>query len=183
MDHATDIRGHIDADAVLQAEISRALLAIADRMSQGSDLRLVRILVRTLEPSWAEHTTLQDEVVVPILLGRHTRCVASIVGQLRSEHAHICESNADVGRRLGGLLHGQPVDPAAFEAALRAAFERRRGHMHVYDELTGWLPATFSAAETSLYSVWEMGRPTLRFPLNLVKANARLASRIGGRPH
>jgi hypothetical protein len=183
MDLATDIRARIDADAVLQAEINRALLAIADRMSQGSDLRLVRILVRTLEASWAEHITLQDEVVFPIVLGRHIRGVAPIVGRLRSEHAHICECNSDIGKRLGGLLHGRHREPAELEAALRNAFQRRRDHMHVCDELTGWLPATFSAAETSLYYAWQTGRPTPRFPLNLINVNTRRVFRIGGRPH
>jgi hypothetical protein len=183
MDHATDIRAHIDADAVLQAEINRALLAIADSMSQGSDLRLVRILVRMLEASWAEHVTFQDEVVFPIVLGRHTRGVAPIVGRLRSDHVRICECNSDICKRFDRLLREQPNDPVELEAAVRAAFERRRDHMHVSAELTGWLPATFSAAEASLYCVWETGRPTPRFPLNLLKGTGQRAFRFGGRPH
>jgi hypothetical protein len=183
MDIATDIRARIDADAFLQAEINRALLAIADSMSQGSDLRLVRILARTLEPSWAEHVTFQDEVVFPIVLGRHTRGVAPIVGRLRSDHVRICECNADIGKRLGCLLLGQPGDAAALEAALRAAFVLRRDHLHVDAALNGWLPATFSAAEVSLCCVWETGRPDPRFPLNLLKGIGPRAFRFGGRPH
>ncbi len=183
MDHVTDIRARIDADAFLQAEINRALLAIADSMSQGSDLRLVRILVRTLETSWAEHVTFQDEVVFPIVLGRHIRGVAPIVGRLRSDHVRIGECNADIGKRLDRLLLGQPSSPAELEAALKAAFELRRDHLHVDAELNGWLPATFSAAEVSLCCVWEMGRPPPRFPLNLLKGIGPRAFRFGGRPH
>ncbi len=183
MDHGTDIRAHIDTDAFLQAEINRGILAIADSMSQGCDLRLVRILVRTLEASWVEHVTFQDEVVFPIVIGRHSRGVAPIVGRLRSEHGRIGECNADIGKRLDGLLREQAHDPVEFEEALRDAFARRRDHMHVHAELTGWLPATFSAAETSLYCVWEMGRPAPRFPLNLLEGGGRPPFRLGGRLH
>lgn len=183
MDTSVDIRARIEADAFLQAEINRALQVIADSMSQGSDLRLVRILVRTLEASWAEHVDFQDAVVFPIVIGRHTRGVAPIVGRLRSDHVRICECNADIGKRLGGLLHGQPSDTAELEAALRAAFDLRRDHLHVDAELNGWLPATFSAAEVSLCCVWEMARPTPRFPLNLLKGVGPGSFRFGGRPH
>ena len=84
MQSKLDIREQIAADATLQAEISQALVAIADSLSQGTDLRVARIVVRTLEASWDEHVSFQDEVVFPIVLGRHTRQVALLVDRLRS---------------------------------------------------------------------------------------------------
>jgi hypothetical protein len=180
MNDRADIRAQIAADSLLQAEINRALQAIADNLSQGCDPRVVRILNRTLEASWAEHVSFQDEVVFPIILGRHTRQVALMIDRLRSEHAGLAERHAEVGSRLNGVLQDQPDDTAELDVLLRTTLELRRLHLLVDAELIDWLPASFTAAEVSLCCAWASRRPNPRFPLNLLKSPSRRSFRLGG---
>lgn len=175
-----DIRAQIAADAALQAEIGQALMAIADSMSQTPELRIARIVLRTLEASWDEHVSFQDEVVFPIVLGRHARRTAHIVERLRADHAGLSSRHAEIGRHLKGVLNGAINELAALEQTLRATFELRRDHLHVDAELSGLLPPAFSAAELSLCCNWEDSRPTPRFPLNVLKATQRRSFRLGG---
>lgn len=176
-----DIRAQIAADATLQAEISQALVAIADSLPQGTDLRVARIVLRTLEASWDEHASFQDEVVFPIVLGRHTRRVAFLVDRLRSDHERIRDGNSDIVRRLQALLGGVSYEPAGLESALRGTFALRHDHMQIDAELSGWLPEAFSPTELALSSAWQLSRPSPRFPLNLLKATRKRNFRLGGR--
>jgi hypothetical protein len=183
MHSVADIRAQRAANAALQAEISHALLAVADSLSQSSDQRVVRLLLRTLEASWAEHESFQVEVTFPIVIGRHARRVTPMVGRLRADHANISGCHADIGRLLQRLLDGVVDEPATLELALRAAFALRRDHMLVDAELGGWLPETFSAAELSLCRAWEKARPTPRFPFNVLQGTSRRTFRLGGPLH
>ena len=183
MNDSADIRAQIAADSLLQAEINRALLAIADSLSQGCDPRVVRILNRTLEASWAEHVSFQNEVVFPIVIGRHSRHVEPIIDRLRSEHVGLSQRHAEVGNRLDGVLQDKLDDAAGLDALLRTTFELRRHHLLVDAELIGWLPVSFSAAEVSLCCAWASRRPSPRFPLNLLKSSGRRSFRFGGRLH
>jgi hypothetical protein len=181
MQSKLDIRAQIAADAALQAEISQALVAIADSLPQGTDLRVARIVLRTLEASWDEHVSFQDEVVFPIVLGRHTRRVAPLVDCLRSDHERIRDGNSDILGRLQALLGGISYEPAGLESALRGTFALRQNHMQIDAELSGWLPDTFSRTEQALSNVWQLSRPSPRFPLNLLKATRKRNFRLGGR--
>jgi hypothetical protein len=183
MDTAASIRAQINADALLQAEINRALLAIADNLVSGGDRRVVRILTRTLEASWAEHVSFQHEVIFPILLAHHARRVSEAVDLLRSDHAALSQRQAGVGRLLASMLHGRLGDAAEIYALLRAAFELRRTHLKADAEIERWLPATFNAAEKTLCVGWAVTRPKSRFPLNLLRANGRSLLPPGQRPH
>ena len=175
-----DIRAQIAADAALQAEIGQALMAIADSLPQATELRMARIVLRTLDASWDEHVSFQDEVVFPIVLGRHARHTAHIVERLRADHAGLASRHAATGRHLQGVLNGETNELAELEQTLRATFEFRRDHLHVDAELSGWLPPAFSAAELSLCCDWEDSRPTPRFPLNVLRATQRRSFRFGG---
>jgi hypothetical protein len=183
MNDTADIRAQIAADTLLQGEINRALLAIADSLSQGCDPRVVRILNRTLEASWAEHVSLQNEVLFPIVMGHHARQVATIIDRLRSEHAGLSQRHAEIGSRLNGMLQDHPDGAAGLDALLRTTLELRRHHLLVDAELIGWLPASFSATEVSLCGAWASRRPIPRFPLNLLKSPSRRSFRLGGRLH
>ena len=183
MDTATSIRAQINADAHLQAEINRALLAIADNRAAGSDRRVVRILTRTLEASWAEHVSFQHEVIFPILVTHAAGQVSEVVDRLRLEHAALSQRHAGVGRLLASMLQGRPGDTAEIDALLRAAFELRRTHLKADAELERWLPVTFNAAEKSLCVGWAMKRPKSRFPLNLLLTTGRSFLRPGERLH
>lgn len=183
MDTATSIRAQINADAHLQAEINRALLAIVDTLAPGSDRRVVRILTRTLEASWAEHVSFQHEVIFPILVAHHAGRVSDAVDRLRSEHAALSQRHAGVGKLLASMLHGLPGDTAEIDALLRATFDLRRTHLKADAELERWLPMTFNAAEISLCTGWAMTRPKSRFPLNLLRVAGRSFLRPGQRSH
>jgi hypothetical protein len=183
MDTAASIRAQINADALLQAEINRALLAIADNLVSGGDRRVVRILTRTLEASWAEHVSFQHEVIFPILVANHAGRVSQAVDLLRSDHAALSQRHAGVGKLLASMLRGRPGDAAEIDALLRAAFELRRTHLKADAELERWLPVTFNAAEKSLGVGWAMTRPKSRFPLNLLRATGRSLLPPRQRPH
>lgn len=183
MDTAASIRAQINADAHLQAEINRALLAIADNLASGSDPRVVRILKRTLEASWAEHVSFQGEVVFPILVAHHAGGVSEAVDRLRSEHAALSQRHAGVGKLLASMLQGRPGDTAEIDALLRATLELRRTHLKADAELERWLPVTFNAAEKSLCVGWAMKRTKSRFPLNLLRTMGRSFLRPGEHLH
>jgi hypothetical protein len=176
------IRAQIAADALLQAEISRGLIAVADSLPQSSDQRVVRILARMLESSWSEHVSFQDLVVFPILIGRREPRIAAAVEQQRSEHTRLSQLHCDLGRQLEGLLSEVSVGTAGLEALLRRTCGLRRSHLNVDEQLDGWLPASFSGDEMALCTMWATQRPAPRFPLNLLKIRHR-ALRIAGHLH
>ncbi|KAB2939970.1 MAG: hypothetical protein K8F92_09675 [Hyphomicrobium sp.] len=183
MDTAPNIRAHLDADVHLQSEINHALLAVADGLSAGSDRRLVRILKRTLEASWTEHVSFQEEVVFPIIEARHGQETRDSIDRLRSDHASLSQRHGEVAQALQGMLHGRDADPALLDALLRMTVEQRRSHVHKDAELDKWLPATFTEHETWLCAEWISTRPRPRFPLNLLGATGRPIPRLGGRLH
>lgn len=180
MHNATDIHARLAADAALQAEISEALLAVADSLPQGCDPRILKLVSRTLEASWEEHVSFQDAVMFPIVIGRHARRATPIVDRLRADHAGISRRHTAIHQRLQQMLDGVAGELATLEEALRATFELRRDHMHVDAELGSWLPQNFSPAELSLCCAWEVTRPAPRFPLNVLQATRRRSFRLGG---
>jgi hypothetical protein len=183
MSDKVDIRAHIAADTQLQAEINRALLAIADSLSQAGDPRIVRILNRTLEASWAEHVSFQDEVVFPIVIGRHSHRVTLVIDGLRSEHAGLSQRHAEIGNGLNDLQQDKLHDVAGFDTLLRTTHELRRRHLIDDAELIGLLPASFSAAETDLCRGWAARRPVPRFPLNVLRSSRGRSFRFGRHLH
>jgi hypothetical protein len=173
MHTSTDIRAQIEADAMLQREISRALLAVADSLESGTDRRVVRILTRTLEASWDEHVSFQNEVIFPILSSRHGAAVLQMIDGRRSEHASLSHDHATIGRQFDGLL-GQQLDMAAeLELLLRSTHAQRQSHLDLDADLDGWLPKTFTEAECALCGKWSALRPNLPFPLNLLRQGPR----------
>jgi hypothetical protein len=167
------IRAQIAADALLQAEMSRALLAIADSLPHTSDPRVVRIVSRTLEASWKEHVSFQHDVVFPIVVARHAADVAETIDRLRAEHAALSLAHSTVGAQLQYLLQNRLPAPMALAAMLRTACELRRGLLDTDAELDGWLPVSFSVAEATLCDLWATQRPVPRFPLNVLRAGGR----------
>jgi hypothetical protein len=170
MDHATDIRARIDADAFLQAEINRALLAIADSMSQGSDLRLVRILVRTLEASWAEHVSFQQRVVFPIVAHscRGVVGVQMAIDRLEEEHGALTAQHAALRECLDRLAGGDLTSAARLQGLVVEALRGRNAHFDADDGIAGRLPPAFGASDLALYSEWMTQRLSPRFPLGLL---------------
>jgi hypothetical protein len=176
------IRTQIAADALLQAEISRGLIAVADSLLQGGDQRVARILTRILETSWSEHVSFQDLVVFPILIGRREPRIAAAIEQQQSEHARLSQQHCDLARQLEGLLAEASVDTAGLEALLRSTCALRRSHLNVDEQLDGWLPASLSGEEMALCGMWAAQRPAPRFPLNLLNIRRR-AHRLAGHLH
>lgn len=180
---ANDIRVHIEADALLQQEISRALIATAETLSTGSDPRVVRILTRTLEASWAEHVSFQDHVIFPILVGRHGERVNDKIDRGRSEHASLAQQHFKVGRLLDALLDPGHLIADGLEALIRATHAERCSHLALDAELYSMLPQTFTDTECLHCGQWWTSRPRSRFPLNLLRKPGRPFPRLGGRLH
>lgn len=176
--HAShDIHAQIKADAMLQREISRALLAVADTLKSGTDRRVVRILKRTLEASWEEHVSFQDAVIFPIIASRHGPQVKEIINHRRSEHASLSQQHSQIGQHLDELLGAGRARPEGLEILLRDAYAKRQSHLDSDADLDGWLPETFSEAECVLCGKWAELRPKLPFPLNLLRKGERLRPR------
>lgn len=181
---AADIRAQIAADALLQREISHALLAIADTLPAGSDHRVVRILTRTLEASWIEHVSFQDGVLFPILISRHGAPVQAMIDDRRSEHASLSQRHARIARELDSLLlRAGRATADGLETLLRSTHADRLSHLELDADLDPWLPEAFNDAECALCEKWSNARPSLRFPLNLLLQAGRSFPRTGGRLH
>lgn len=175
-----DIRAQITADTHLQTEINHALLAVADTLDTGSDRRVVRILTRTLQESWDAHVSFQDEVMFPIIEGRHGSKIKRLIERGRAEHADLSQLHGAIGRELDGMLHGALPDRPTIERLLRSSHAQRQTHLTLDAALASWLPDALTALETSLCVDWSSARPHLRFPLNLLGATRRLIPRLGG---
>jgi hypothetical protein len=167
------IRAQIAADALMQAEIGRGLIAVADSLPNGSDLRVARILARMLQSSWSEHVSFQDEVVFPILAVRRARRLAGLIGRQQTDHARLSQHHRAIEHQLNTLLVKATDDVSGLDRLLRGACDARRSHMAVDEQLDAWLPATFSDGEVRLYHLWANERPHPRFPLNLLKTRLR----------
>jgi hypothetical protein len=169
----SDIRAQVEADAMLQREISSVLLAVADSLGTGSDNRVVRILTRTLEASWDEHVGFQDAVIFPIVVGRHGPRVMEIIDRRRSEHATLAQQHSQIRQHLAGELAQGGRLAEELEALLRDAYAQRQSHLDCDADLDGWLPETFSEAECALCGKWWTLRSNLPFPLNLLRHSVR----------
>lgn len=183
MHGSDDIRAQMAADTQLQREICAALLSLADTVATGADLRLVRVLTRTLEVSWAEHVSFQEAVVFPILLARHGNRLQAMIDVRRAEHASLSQLHDQIGRHLNGLLGPGHMVAPNLETFLRSACALRMSHLAFDADLEGQLPADFTEAELSLCANWSETRPTLRFPINLLRNTGLPPSRPTGRTH
>jgi len=179
MHASTDIRAHIEADALLQREISHALLAIADSLTAGTDRRVVRILIRTLEASWSEHVSFQDGVVFPILTGRHGVEVQVLIDHRRAEHASLSQQHAKISHHLDSLMPAEQTIADGLEKLLRSTHMERLSHLSLDAELDGWLPENFTDAECSLCEKWLRTHASLRFPLSLLRQVGQSFPRLG----
>lgn len=177
----TDIRGQVVADAHLQKEINHALCAVADTLANGGNRRLARILTRTLEPSWAEHVSFQDEVIFPILIGRHGGELNERLDRGRLEHSSIAELHAEIARHLDDLSGVDGNMAEGLEALLRHTHAQRLSHIELDAQFDEWLPQAFSDAEHALCEKWTQTRPHPRFPLNLLRKGGHPFPRLGGR--
>jgi hypothetical protein len=183
MDTAVDIRAHIDADVHLQQEIDHALLAVADALVMRGDPRVVRILSRTLEPSWAEHVSFQSEVIFPIIEARRGAEARSSIHRLRADHADLSQHHSEVGKALAAMLAGGGEDTDWLGALLRTTIASRRSHFVRDAALDRWLPAPFTEPEGVLCARWVTTRPAPRFPLNLLRGAERPFPQLGKRLH
>lgn len=175
MHTSSDIRAQIAADAMLQREISSALLAVANSLETGTDSRIVRILTRTLEAGWEEHVSFQDAVIFPIILNRHGTRVQGMIDHRRSEHASLSQQHSEVGRWLDGLLTPRAgLHPSeSLGVLLRNTYAQRQSHLDCDSDLDSWLPQVFTEAESTLCCKWSELRPNLPFPLNLLSQSPR----------
>jgi hypothetical protein len=183
MDTADDIRAQLAGDMHLQTEINHALLAVADALPAGADRRVVRILTRTLQESWAVHVDFQNEVVFPILEGRHGPKVVEMIEQGRSEHAELTQQHGVIAQQLENILNDRAGDRMALDTALRITHAQRQSHFGLDAALADWLPKALTQLERSLCADWSSAHPHLRFPLNLLRSTGRLLPRLGGRVH
>lgn len=178
-----DIRAHIDADAHLQREINHALSATAEGLAMTGDLRLVRILARTLGPSWTEHVSFQEEVIVPIAAARHGGSTKKSIALLRADHDNLSHQHTEIGSVLQGLLDGRPTDLDQLGTTLRATMALRRSHFLLDAELHTSLPAPYTTKERSFCIHWMRTRPPARFPLSLLREGGHSIPRGPGRVH
>lgn len=183
MHSCSDINARVHADAVLQREISHALAALADTLPTGGDLRIARILSRTLEGSWSEHVSFQEAVIFPILTARHGEAVAQLVSQRCADHATLSQLHAIIGPQLDKLVGERDSIDDNLDALLRQAHSARLSHLCLDGELAARLPKSYSDAEKSLCDKWSSTRPVLRFPLNLLCSGELSFPHIGKQVH
>jgi len=178
-----DIGAQIDADTQLQREINHALSATAGGLAISGDLRLVRILTRTLGPSWTEHVSFQEDVIFPIAAARHGGSMKRTIALLRADHDNLSQQHSEISSMLQGLLDGRPADLSQFDATLRTTLALRRSHFLLDAQLHTWLPAPYTSKERSFCIHWMETRPRPRFPLNLLRDGGRSIPTVTGRIH
>lgn len=161
----------LDADRTLQLEICCALETLADELPEVPDLRLARVVNSILRSSWDEHTGFQEDVLFPILARRDhgTGQLAVLVDRLRREHIEISERNHELSDHLLDLLLTPAQDPVRLGYILRSAFENRRRHVELEDEiLAPLLPETLAPFDRRLLEGWDAARPDTPFPLSVL---------------
>ncbi len=178
MDNGVGIRDQITADGHLQEEINGALEDFADSLPGVTDLRLARLLTRTLEPSWAEHISFQDHVVFPIIanLDSGTKNIAGVVDRLQAQHASLAEHHTEIKEELVNLLDGDRSNSRMLARLLRSAVRQRRRHLEAEAALTGRLPGMFTPSDAALLGSWLANRPKPAFPLSMLNHRQRRRS-------
>jgi hypothetical protein len=158
------------ADRILQHEIDNALANLADSLPVIIDLRIARVLSTILEPSWAEHTSFQDEALFPILARRHdgVKDVKILLARLEREHAELTECHLEIALKLELLIGGRLTTHAALGRKLRGAKDVRQRHREAETQLDALLPRALSAPERKALEQWLAERPAPPFPLNIV---------------
>ena len=175
MDKGVGIRDQIAADNRLQEEINRALKDFADSLPGAGDLRLVRILTRTLEPSWTEHVSFQDHVVFPIVedFDGGAKNMTAVIDRLRAEHAGLAERHSEVREQLESLLDGDRSNSRTLAELLKGAVELRSRHFEAETTLAGCLPELFTQRDLALLGRWLTNRPKPPFPLSVLNHRRR----------
>jgi hypothetical protein len=165
-----DARQRMAADRLLQLEINRALEDLADNLPDVSDLRLARVLMEVLEPSWNEHVSFQDQALFPIILERHAGAgeAGAMIDRFRMEHAEIEDRHLEVRQHIATLIRGQLKNADAFGYLLRGVFETRRRHFDAEYDFETSIASSLTPADIAALDSWTTKRPRPSFPLNFV---------------
>jgi hypothetical protein len=163
--HQSGIREHLAVDSRLQEEINHALEDLADSLPGSSGMKLAAALKETLDPSWAEHVSFQEQVLFPIILSRHAnaRDVGPIVDRLKRDHMEVTERHAEVSEKLDNHLNGRFSNAESLGYLLRSTFELRGRHWEAEQRLDALLPRMFTPADMTLFSGWTSTRSRIRF--------------------
>lgn len=149
-DGLAEIIARAAAEHRLQLEICASLDKLAGHRPLTSDLELVRLLARVLEPSFVEHADLQERLVFPLISGRYSAVdpVQHVLAHFAHEHRKHFETTRAAAAMLGAVVQGSDVDGAALRALLGAVNDERRRHIDteraLLDEL---MPASVTPIE------------------------------------
>jgi hypothetical protein len=169
MADGSDIRAQVAADNLLQDEINRGLAVLAAPLPADADLRMIRILARVLESSWAEHVGFQHHVLYPIVAGEFSGVlgIQMAIARLREEHKDLAEQHAALTRQLHALLRGDRSNAAAFQALAGRILHQRSGHFAADGCIADRMPTLLAASDVARHRDWLANRLALRFPIGL----------------
>jgi len=167
-----DALARIHADSTLQSEICDALEGLADTLPGSLTTELASRLPAILASSWAEHVSLQEDAIFPVLQRFHagSRDLLFQIEQLRAEHAAISGMADEIIEQLEQSLTGAVINADMLGYMLRLAFETRRQHLAAEHRLVlELLPARLAPADREILSRWLSGHS---WPRSLFNASS-----------
>jgi hypothetical protein len=158
------------ADRHLQGEIDKAIAGLVDGAPAEAACRLARVLAAVLEPSWAEHTSFQNEALFPIVAReeRLTPDIPALLERLGREHGEIGAYHREVTTILTRIVARQRAATAAECTCLSEALELRRRHHAAEAVLEDLIPVPLDAADRATLADWTASREAPPFPVNLI---------------
>ncbi|MCC7254210.1 hypothetical protein [Hyphomicrobium sp.] len=159
----------LSADRHLQAEIDKGIASLAAGLPSPVGLRLARVLVAVLEPSWSEHVGFQDVVLFPIIAKATDTPseVRNLLEGLGREHDEIGARHVEVTAILNTFIAGRHKS-TELTAPLAQTFSLRRRHHDAEAALEDAIPAALDADDSAAFKRWTASRADSPFPMNLI---------------
>lgn len=160
----------IAADRELQDEIDKALESLCGPPPRGGADRVMRVLNIVLRPSWAQHTSFQDEALFPIIARSRGPDAETqqLLDGLRSAHTEITARQHTVSIDLNRLVAGWPGEKSGPAKSIAHVVALRRGHSDAEVALATMLPSTLEDVDQALLETWSVRQSHLRFPADML---------------
>lgn len=173
--------GHVDfehpaarfgADCVLQLDVCKSLLAVADSLPGSLNATTLDVLSNLVPATWTSHLALIGEAILPLIAHRHQGMhdLHTRFAPLTRQNIEISGINDELVECFGMIARGEKVEDGMLGYLIRNAAERRREHVDWEQVLLGpLLPRTLTPAERKMFLTWVSENP---WPYDLIDARS-----------
>ncbi|RUP00441.1 hypothetical protein [Hyphomicrobium sp.] len=150
------------ADCALQLDVCNSLLAVADALPAGLNVKTLEVLSKLTPVTWTSHLALQNEAIIPLIVRRQEQPEAFLArfDPFARQHIEISSLNDELVDFFRAISGGERVENNMIGYLIRSVADRRREHVEWERVLLGpLLPQTLAPAERRMFMEWSAANP------------------------